>query len=153
MAYFGRGKNKIQDPYTMKDFYKQYIKDYDYIDYDTYKLIVNSYFQKVSNSLYDKSMIYKIPNHLGMFQITKKARDIRTCMTLPSQIDWENTVKYGTKIYHVNEHSDGYRYYFKWFKRGMLKNIGAYRFVPSRANKRKLAYYIKNKIRDYFEVK
>lgn len=153
MAYFSRGKNKVQNPYTIKDFYSQYITENEYIDYNIYKKILVSYFKKISNILYEDSLIYYIPNSLGMFQITKKQRNIDTCLFHNSQIDWENTIKYGKKIYHVNEHSDGYRYYFKWFKKGMLRNINCYRFIPTRENKRKLAYYIKNRIRDYFEVK
>ena len=154
--YFGRGKNKIQNAYTLQDMYKAYISKYEednpyYVSYDVYKSITTDYFKKVIDILYDQSFDYKLPNNLGRFQIVKKKRNLETCMINPSQIDWENTVKYGKKIYHVNEHSDGYRYYFMWDKKGMLRNITKYRFVPTRANKRKLAYYVKNRIRDYFE--
>lgn len=158
MAYFGRGVNKIQHPYTIQDMYKVYIKDIDedspyYVSYKVYKTVLSLYFKKVTDVLFEESLKFKMPNNLGLFQITKKPRNLKTCMTHNSQIDWENTIKYGKKIFHVNEHSDGYRYYFTWEKKGMLKNITKYRFVPTRSNKRKLAYYIKNRIRDYFEVK
>ena len=50
MAFFSRGKNKIQDPYVTKDFYKEYIKDKDKdsiydVDYKTYVYIVETYYK------------------------------------------------------------------------------------------------------------
>lgn len=158
MAYFGRGKNKITGSYTMVDFYKYYIKDISkddpyYVTYSEYVEIISLYNKAVVDILYDQSLEYKIPHNLGKFRISKKKRNNNHSLSYATQIDWANTVKYGKKIYHVNEHSDGYRYLFTWDKNGQLKNIKSYKFVPCRANKRKLAYYIKNKINDYFEVK
>lgn len=157
MAFFGRGKNKIENSYTLRDMYKSYIKDIDlnspyYVGYNTYKEIATAYLKQIGEYIYETSLEYRLPHSLGGFQLVKKKRNLDR-MFHNSQIDWENTVKYGKKVYHVNEHSDGYRYFFMWNKNGKLLNISRYRFVPTRTNKRKLANYVKTNKRDYFEVK
>lgn len=155
--YFGRGKNKIQNPYTIQDIYKEYIKSIDKdsvydIPYQQYKNVCVAYYKKVMDYLFDTSLSFKLPHNLGTFQITKKKIKAKNIKKLVNSIDWENTVKYGKQIFHTNEHSGGYRYLFTWDRYpSKMRNIYKYRFVPTRANKRKSAYYIKNKVRDYFD--
>ena len=53
-------------------------------------------------------------------------------------------------IYHLNEHSNYYKFRYYWSKIEMLiPNRSKYQFVASRANKRELAQIIKNNERDY----
>lgn len=157
MAFFGRGKNRNQDPYTVPDFYKAY-KDkvekgspYD-VSYDTFRDALELYYKGISDILIEDGLPFKLPCNLGEFKVIKKKMNYSNLK--PSGIDWVNTIKYGKVIYHLNEHSDGYRHYFMWNKaRARLKNISKYKFEPTRTNKRKLASYVKNKVRDYFEDK
>lgn len=154
--FFGRGKNKNQDPYTIPDFYKAY-KDkiekgspYD-VSYNTFRDVLELYYKGIRDIIIDDGLPFKIPCNLGELQVVKKK--INYNKMLPSSIDWVNTLKYGKVIYHLNDHSDNYKYLFMWNRAGAkLKNISKYRFVPTRTNKRKLASYVKNKVRDYFEV-
>jgi hypothetical protein len=154
--FFGRGKNKIQNCYLLEDFYKDYLQTIDNekysLSYKEYKTILAEYFKGIVDVLYNDCVKFKLPNHLGTFQIVKKKGNAKKTLNNPRSIDWENTHKYGKRVFYVNEHSDGYRYFFTWYKNASLKNITKYRFVPTRTNKRKLAYYIKNRIKDYFEI-
>lgn len=155
MAFFGRGKNKIQNPYTITEIYKDYYnsldKDSTYnIPYSLYRKIIEEYFKEVLNVMFEKSLPVRLPCSLGTFQIVKKK--VINNLNRQRFINWKDTVHYKKVIYYTNEHSDSYRYYFMWIKDGRTKNISKYRFISTRTNKRKLAYYIKNKIRDYFEV-
>jgi len=158
MAFFGRTKNKIQNPYTMPDMYKDYTVKiekgtlYD-IDYNTYVSIVSMYNKIMIDNLYNGFVMY-LPYKLGSFQIVKKKMYFSTQINKKLGIDWVNTVKYGKVIHHLNEHSDGYKFLFHWDKKrnGGIKNINSYRFIPTRTIKRTLAKYVKEFKRDYFEV-
>lgn len=155
--FFGRGKNKIQNPYTIANFYKDYVKDKDkkspyHVSNDIYRNILESYYKEIRNHILEKGLTFKFPCNLGEFKIVKKKIDFSKSMQ-KRNVDWANTLKYGKKVYYVNEHTGGYKYLYMWDKaKGKLKNISKYKFVPTRCNKRKLASYIKNRIRDYFEV-
>ena len=67
------------------------------------------------------------------------------------KIDWAASKKLGKRIYHLNDHTGGYKYRFYWTK-GIIKNITAYSFIPTRTNTRTLAGILKDKNRelDYF---
>jgi hypothetical protein len=154
--FFSRGKNKIQDPYTIPDMYKEYIgrvdseTPYD-VSYSVYKEITTRYFKKVANHLFEGGN-FKIPYQLGILQIIKKKIYVSSQVKYASSIDWQKTVKYGKKIIHLNEHSNGYKYLFMWDKAGAKRvNISKYRFVPTRQLKRYLAQLIKSGKKDYIE--
>ncbi len=156
--FFGRYKNKIQNPYTIVDMYKNYISKIDKesvynIDFKTYSEIVSMYNKIMIENLYDGFIMY-LPYKLGSFQIVKKKMYFNTQLNKKLGIDWAATVKYGKVIHHTNEHSDGYKFLFHWDKKrsGGIKNINSYRFVPTRTIKRTLASIIKKDKRDYFEV-
>jgi len=153
--FFGRGKNKIQDPYTYIDTYKVYVEDIDkespyYISYEEYRDICRRFYKAVMKEIMDRGYTFKMPFNLGTIHIDKKK--IRIDNKRKLAIDWELTNKHGKVIYHLNEHSRGFRYIFHWGRwTHTLKNKNFYRFVPSRANKRKLAKMIKSGDYDYFE--
>ena len=157
MAFFGRGKNKIQNCYTLKDMYARYISKVDKgspydIPYSLYKDISVSYYKKLVEHIFNSSLGLKLPFNLGTIQIVKKKVFAKSQSKLPTSIDWENSVKYGKQLFHLNEHSGGFKYLFMWDKHSStLRNIHKYRFVPTRANKRRLAKYIKGNIRDYLD--
>lgn len=90
----------------------------------------------------------KLPWGLGSFSISKKKS--RKYITLNGKevivmpIDWAKTRKLGKKVYHLNAHTDSYRYKWKWFNndcRFYLHDIWV--FKPSRVTSRKLAEYLK----------
>lgn len=156
MAFYGRGSNKIKDPYTIPDFYESYCekidKDSPYnVSYSVFRDILEMYYKGIRDTILDKGLPFKFPCNLGEVKVVKKK--VNFSKMYPSSIDWVNTIKYGKVIYHLNDHTDGYKYLFMWNKsNAKLKNISKYRFIPTRSNKRKLAFNIKNKVRDYFGV-
>lgn len=155
--FFSRGPNHIQHPYTVVDIYKDYGtkieggSSYD-VGYKLYRRITELYFRKVINLILEQSDWFRLLHNLGTFQIVKKHSYASFQGKRETSIDWENTLKYGKRIVHLNEHSDGYKYLFFWDKRtSNVVNVGIYRFVPTRAIKRKLAENIKKYKKDYFE--
>jgi len=59
-------------------------------------------------------------------------------------VDWQQTKKYGKRIYHMNEHTDGYKYSFEFKPSNIFKNINYYEFKIARRNSRYLATILKN---------
>ena len=76
MAYFSRGLNKLQNPYTIKDFYKRYINECENdlykIEYGLYSKIVCDYLKGLVEYMFETSLPFKLPHKLGNFQIIKK---------------------------------------------------------------------------------
>lgn len=154
--FFSRGPNKIQNLYTYKDSYEEYVKGVDEnspynISYDEYVIICRKFYKAVMNEILEKGYVFKLPYNMGKIFVDKKKMKI-TETKKGLGIDWEMTNKCGKVIYHLNEHSRGFKYMFTWQKfTHSMKNKNFYRFVPSRTNKRKLAKLIKSGNYDYFE--
>lgn len=130
--------------------YKEYIKQYDKIDYNTYKYIVNCFYDLFLNTLFEDSKLIKLPYGLGSVCIVKYKPKILTQKSL--SVDYKASAEYGKKIYHLNEHSDGYKFRLYWSKLPQtFPDRYKYQLSLVRTNKRKLAKYIFNK-HDYINI-
>ena len=130
--------------------YKEYIKQYDKIDYNIYKYIVNCFYDLFLNALFEDSKLIKLPYGLGSVCIVKYKPKTLTQKSL--SVDYKASVEYGKKIYHLNEHSDGYKFRLYWSKLPQtFPDRYKYQLSLVRTNKRKLAQYIFNK-HDYINI-
>lgn len=150
--YFSRGKNIIQDPWTFADMYIHYISDIPkdspyYVTYSEYVDICSMFYRDISKAIIDEGIRFKLPYALGEIFVVKRKVKINNRMP----IDWQESVKFGKKIFNFNEHSGGYGYKFFWTKPYRVKNKFVYRLVFTRNNKRYLAKAIKKYNKDYFE--
>lgn len=154
-AYFSRGKNKLQNLHNTVDCYKFYNNSIDSnklykVDYKIYKRVLSDYFKEVMRSIIYDGIIFHMPLRLGYIRVTK--RKITVDKLNRFGINWVETVKHKKVIYHLNQHSKGYVYRFKWDKENCyIPNLYFYKFVPSRSNKRTLAHVIKDNKVDYYE--
>ena len=153
--FFGRGKNKAQNPYTLKDTYLFYEEEigsnelYD-IEWNLYQEINHEFYKEIVKYIIEEGGVFEMPFRLGKFFILKEKVDLNKLNW--HAIDWAATNKYGKVIYHLNEHTDGYKYSYQWEKKNSrLQNLYFYRLVSTRENKRRLAKLIKTKEYDYFE--
>jgi len=153
MAYFGRGPNKVQNPYNIKDMYEGYKNQvephspYD-VTYKEFMNILNDYLKGISEGILAGKGSYKIPFNLGYIDITKSKVDL----TKLKRVDWKATVETGKTIYHLNEHSDGFDYKTEWTRiSNTARNSRLYVYSPTRKMKRTLAKLIKNKEFDTYE--
>ena len=157
MAYFGRGPNKIQNPYTLKDVYKVYMEDVGSIpiyqvEYNEYVNIIKDFTLAMLDHMFEEAGTFDLGFRLGKCRIIKKHYLSTNFSRQP--VDWKLTNKLGKKIYNLNDHTRGYRYGFYWDRdRGISGNISGYRLVFTRDNKRKLARLIKSGKYDYYEKK
>jgi len=80
---------------------------------------------------------FKMPGRLGNMRIVKSKTKMNPKKL---RIDFNHFNKTGEKIFHLNQHSDGYKVRWYWGKKNCrVKCKTFYCFKPSRENKRKLA--------------
>lgn len=153
--YFGRGENKIKCAYRLKNTYTDYINNiikgssFD-IEFDLYRLILEDYLKIVAKKILEGEM-FAIPARLGHLYVVKKKLNYSCVQNLP--INWKEVNAHNGKvIYHLNEHSRGYKYRFYWNRNGILtNNRKLYRLLMTRTNRRELARLIKEEGKDYTE--
>jgi hypothetical protein len=91
----------------------------------------------------------KLPWGIGEFSISKKKQrseyvDKETgasYKTLP--VDWKKTKEKGKRIFHLNHHTNGFRFKWKWFIfSSRMYKADVFMFKPSRVTSRLLKHYI-----------
>jgi len=154
--FFSRGPNKVQNPYTMKDFYAFYTQDVDEnevydVEYKEYSEIVNKFYKGMMNHILLEAGTIRMSFGLGDLFVSKEKIHVNA-MQNPRRIDWKLTNETGKRVYHLNEHSDGYKYVFHWDKvKSRVKKLRLYRLQTTRSSKRLLAQLIKSGEYDYYE--
>lgn len=136
---------------TIIDMYKQYKKDYkDDVDYKQFKQILDLFNNCVLDCLLESSEGFKMPFGLGYVQIVKYKPKSMTPKSL--SVDYKSSAEYGKTIYHLNEHSDGYKYRLYWSKTPQtFPDRYRYQLQLVRQNKRRLAQLIFNN-HDYINI-
>lgn len=130
--------------------YKQYIKDGSDVSYLRFKAILERFNQIVLETLLERSEGFKMPYGLGYVQIVKYKPRTMTPKSL--SVDYKASAEYGKRIYHLNEHSDGYKFRLYWSKLPQtFPDRYRYQLQLVRANKRRLAQLIFNK-HDYINI-
>lgn len=118
-----------------------------------YRQILAKYYKGLMDYMLLEGGIVKLGHRLGYMTITKKKllfanKKYNSFLN----VDWQETLKHGKVISHLNEHTNGFKYLFTWSKQtATTSNRMYYRFVPTRANKRKLAALLKSGDYDYAE--
>jgi len=98
----------------------------------------------------NRSEGFKMPNGLGFIQVGKYKPKTLTDKSL--SVDYKASKEYNKKIYHLNEHSSGYKYRLYWSKiPRTFPDRYRYQLCFVRSNKRKLAQLIFNK-HDYIDI-
>lgn len=136
---------------TIRDMYAQYHKDNkNDVSYNTFKTILNEFNSEFKNCLLESSEGFKMPFGLGYVQIVKYKPKSYTRKSL--SIDYKSSAQYGKIIYHLNEHSNGYKYRLYWSKIPQtFPDRYKYQLQLVRQNKRHLAQLIFNH-KDYINV-
>lgn len=141
--------------YTGKDFYESYMKYVEdnplyQVEYRVFRDIINDYFRYLRDEIIENGKEVKLPCRMGTLSIVKHKPKEYTGKSL--RIDYHASKEAGKVIYHLNEHSNYYKYRYYWNKQNMLTpNKTKYQLIMTRDNKRRLAQIIKNRERDYVE--
>ena len=142
---------KNKKSYTIADIYKDYVKKNDVeLNYARYKRIIDEFNKVVKEEILERSQPFKMPYGLGVVCIVKYKPKNYTDKSL--SVDYKSSKEEGKRIYHLNEHSNGYKYRLYWSK---VPNIFSarykYQLCMVRENKRHLAQLIFNK-QDYINI-
>ncbi len=147
-----RGEGNYKKDFGSNDVYKKYKEDVIpelQVDKQLFRKICDEFNRMVIEEILLNSEEVRLPYRLGTVRIKKSKMKYDDKNKL--KIDWAASRKLGKRIYHLNDHTGGYKYRFYWTK-GIIKNITAYSFIPTRTNTRNLASILKDKNRelDYF---
>ena len=146
-------ETKAYTGHNFYDSYLEYVEDNPLyqVEYRVFRDIRKDYFKYLREELIENGKEVKLPCRMGTIQIVKHKPKEYTGKSL--RIDYAESKKAGKIIYHLNEHSNFYKYRVYWNKQNMITpNKTKYQLVMTRDNKRHLAQIIKNHIRDYREL-
>lgn len=130
--------------------HKQFCKDVEKVDYRLFQRVLEQFNRIVLESLLNASEGFKMPYGLGYVQIVKYKPKKLNDKSL--SVDYKASKEFGKRIYHLNEHSDGYKYRLYWSKIPQtFPDRYRYQLSMVRANKRQLAQLIFNK-HDYINI-
>lgn len=145
-----KGKpNRIKIDYTLKHAY-QYYKDNVELKLQLPEKVFIRLCKECNTILMNKIVLdsdaVSMPGRLGEIRIAKRPMEIAKNRI---RVDWFNSKKAGKLIYHLNEHSNGWRYRWYWTK-PKLPNGGMYSFTAVRKHIRHIPKAIKVYKKDYF---
>ena len=120
------------------------------VSYELYKRILDEMCNVILEHVLNRSEGFKMPYGLGFIQVGKYKPKNLDSHSL--SVDYKSSSMYGKHIYHLNEHSDGYKYRLYWSKIPRTSpDRYKYQLGFVRQNKRKLAQLIFNK-QDYIDI-
>ena len=120
------------------------------VDYRLYKSVLDEMCKIILDHVLMRSEGFKMPYGLGFIQIGKYRPKNLNDQSL--SVDYKSSKEYNKRIFHLNEHSDGYKYRLYWSKiPRTFPDRYKYQLQLVRQNKRKLAQLIFNK-QDYIDI-
>lgn len=143
---------KGKQSYTIYDMYNAYIKQDNAVEVsrERFNGILELFNKLILETIQDASECFKMPCGLGYVCVVKYRPKTYTSKSL--SVDYKASNEYGKRIYHLNEHSDGYKYRLYWSKLPRTMPVRyKYSLVFVRTNKRRLAQLI-FKHNDYIDV-
>lgn len=145
-------RRKIEYRQASKETYKRWCKEHPEvrITFSEYVNIIYTFNYAFRDYLFETAEKAKLPWGIGDFVVSKykkKKKKINPktgeeIISLP--IDWKKTKESGKIIYHLNRHTEGYRFRVKWFiDSARFRWSEIWTFRPSRDSSRLLNHYIK----------
>lgn len=133
-----------------RHLYKEWCEEHPESDisYVEFQNIIYTFNEGFRDYLLETGQHGKLPWGFGDFVISKKKprtkkklEDGREIISLP--IDWKKTKEAGTLRYHLNTHTEGFKFRIKWvIKSRRFKYSEVWTFKPSRISSRLLRHYI-----------
>jgi len=139
-------KNSHKDEHdNFTDYRKRTVGKPNRLDKTNFRKVVGLFNKKVVDRIIFDNFEFNITG-LGVLSLRKRKVKVIHNGKVNSDwlaLDWPKTKEFKRLIYLLNEHTDGYRYFFD-FKKHSFKNKNYYKFHMSRHNKRYLAQILKN---------
>lgn len=120
---------------TFRDMYRTMPIE---VDYELYKRILDEMCRIILDAVLNSSDGFKMPYGLGFMQVGKYKPKTLSGESL--SVDYKASREYDKRIYHLNEHSNGYKYRLYWSKiPRTFPDRYKYQLCFVRQNKRRLA--------------
>lgn len=152
LSSYKKNNPKYHLTYTFNDFQKMYSKDdtiEDKLDKSTFLNILKDFFQEIKNEIIYNQYNFFIPKSSTALRI-KKIKNKSDFSFL--KLDYKKSRELNKKVYHLNNHSNGFYFRFYWDKRrdvsNRIKYKVLYRFYPVRTVKKELSDHIINSAKD-----
>lgn len=140
----------MKKSYTIRDMFKDYHKIDENMSYFRFKRILDKFNEIIKEKILNASESFKMPCRLGLIVIVKYKPKTYTQKSLSK--DYKTSKELNKTVYHLNEHSNGYKYRLYWSKnKNTFPDIYKYNLSLVRQNKRKLAQLIFNG-NDYINI-
>lgn len=140
----------MKKSYTIRDMFKDYHKIDENMSYFRFKRILDKFNEIIKEKILNASESFEMPCRLGLISIVKYKPKTYTYKSLSK--DYKTSKELNKTIYHLNEHSNGYKYRLYWSKnKNTFPDIYKYNLSLVRQNKRKLAQLIFNG-NDYINI-
>lgn len=119
------------------------------LSYVEYQNIIYGFNENFRDYLLETGVKAKLPWGFGDFVIAKKKpkkfRKSRmtgeNLVNLP--VDWQKTKELGFRVYHFNSHTEGFKFYLKWFSyKARFAFSEVWSFKPSRITSRLISHHI-----------
>lgn len=128
------------------------------ITFEDFKRILYTYNALIVNHILETGNKIKFPYGLGDIVINKyKPRkyyiDNKGVERPNYSIDWQQTKKEGKYIYFLNDHTEGYKFYWMWnYWKSKIKASYIWKFEMARINSRLLKTYLKKPNSKYKDI-
>ena len=143
---------KVEYRSCSKECYKQFKLNNPnvQISYTDWANIIYTHNYAFRDYLLETGERVKLPWGFGYLAISKKVRKLKRVskvtgkeiMNLP--INWEKTRQKGKHVYHLNLHTEGFGFRWKWFPNSArFAHADIWYFKPSRVSSRLLTHYLK----------
>ena len=164
---FKRGNGLYKVGYRSVDVFKYYKKNGGIVKNQRLFTRVNrAFWETMIDEMLDNNFEFTFKHRMGTLRIIKRKKQLKLkegkLDTSNIKPDWKATKLLWMEnpkareqkklIFHMNEHTEGYWFMFKWDKAtACFRNKLAYSFVATRANKKKLVNSIYNGKVDRYE--
>ena len=98
----------MKKSYTIRDMFKDYHKIDENMSYFRFKRILDKFNEIIKEKILNASESFKMPCRLGLIVIVKYKPKTYTQKSLSK--DYKTSKELNKTIYHLNEHSNGYKY-------------------------------------------
>lgn len=127
------------------------------ISFSKWREVIYAHNQMYVDHVLETGQAIKLPYGFGKLSVNKKKPKVtrkwngKIHIVLP--IDWKKTKEEGKRIYHMNLHTDGYKFRWIWFaSSARFQNSDVWNFKPARTVSRLLGSYLKKTDKNYKDV-
>lgn len=139
-----------------KDSYKAYKVKYpkSKLTFSKWKKLLYDFNDRLIRHALETGERIKLPYGIGPLQVMKRKQtaiyEHQGIKRVGLATDWLRSKELGYKVYHLNSHTDGYRYKWYWYpNQARFFKAHIWNFRPCRKVSRLLASYIKQENSEY----